>query len=1804
MSTGANAAVGQGFNLNRSDLRFIMRQIKISEQHAATRTPANPCGTLVGSGEFQVPATGNGRELPWGLRTVDGTCNNLFAGREKWGAADTEFPRHAPASFRAAEGGTTYASKSGTVQDSQPRRVSNLIVDQSANNPAAVEAAGTDPVVESGTLQIPNVAPDVGLSAPYNSVFTLFGQFFDHGLDLVTKGGGSVFMPLQADDPLFVPGSPTNFMVLTRATNRPGPDGLMGTEDDIQEAANTTTAFVDQNQTYTSHPSHQVFVRHFELNGDGDPVETGGLLEGPGGGMATWGTVKAQAAAMLGIQLSDADVLNVPLLATDPYGNFTRGPGGFPQIVTADGLVEGDPAANGNQGVSLPANTLRTGHAFLDDIAHNAVPSGTKTPDTDTVVNGPGPLADSTTYDDEMLNAHFVAGDGRVNENIGLTAIHHVFHSEHNRLVEDIKNVITTTEVAPNLADWVSPAGVWDGDRLFQAAKFVTEMEYQHLAFEEFARKVQPMVNAFGEGGTGYNAAVNPSIRAEFAHAVYRFGHSMLNETVARRSASGANTSMPLLQAFLNPPAFRGPTNALTADQAAGAIFRGSARQVGNEIDEFVTGALRNSLLGLPLDLASINMARAREQGVPTLNEARRRFYAESNNSAVAPYENWADFMFGLRRRESFVNFIAAYGRHPDITGTNAARRDVANAIVHGANGPDGQAATADDPTAPVPTDAVDFLNSTGTWATQSTGLEDIDLWMGGLAEKPMVFGGLLGPTFNYVFEKQMEDLQDGDRFYYLSRTAGLNLLTQLEGNSFAELIMRNTDVTALPADVFSRPDFVFEVANLGTTGPVPDDVLTEDWNEGTELTRMANGTLRYAGPAHVVFNGVDCGEAPVEAPMVLCSDPRANDRVWSSEGDDTIRGNGGNDWMQGGDGVDNLIGGLGDDILNDLAGDDTLKGGDGDDALSSGQGFGADLNQGGRGNDFIVGGNDMTETFAGPGDDYVMAGDGEDTVFGDDGDDWMEGGRGPFNLLQGDNGAPFQDDPNEPGHDVLMGYGGETDYDSEGGDDIMLLGNGIQRSEGMLGFDWATHKSDPFAGDSDMEIIGALPPSVETNKDRFDLVEALSGWTFDDTLRGDDRAAADLGTDHELNAAGIARIAGLQAVLGTGVTSFQGGNIILGGAGSDLIEGRGGDDVIDGDKWLNVQVEAPNVATADTADTILVDNLAALQADVFAGRIDPGSLRIVRTVETTPAGAGTDTALFSGAQTEYTITENADGTTTVAHTGGTGLDGTDTLRGIEAMQFAGDPVATAPGAVTGVTAVAGDTQATVSFTAPADNGGSPITEFRVQVLVGGVVQNTVTGIAPTATSTVVTGLTNGTPVTFQVIAVNAVGAGPASAPSAAVTPSANAAPTVTATSPLTGATGVAVGGNITATFSEAVAGISGATFTLRQGTDTTGALVASAVTSTATTATLNPTANLAAGTVYTARLLTGITDSAGAPLAPVTWSFTTAAGNVAPTVTARTPAINATGVAVGDNVTATFSEPVVGVTGARFTLRQGTTATGALVGRAVTYNAATQTATLNPNANLAANTVYTARLFAGITDTTGLALAGAPVTWSFTTAGAANAAPTVTARTPAVNATGVAVGNNITATFSEAVSGISGATFTLRQGTATTGALVAGAVSSTATTATLNPTANLAANTVYTARLLTGITDSAGAQLAPVTWSFTTAATAPATVPGRPAIGIAVQGAAAGGAINATANWPEATNTGGSPITGYRIRALRMSAAGAVLATTTSAVQPAAARTLLMTLPVAGNYRFTVQAINAIGNSQQSLRSNLVAGR
>ncbi|AEY66539.1 S-layer homology domain-containing protein [Clostridium sp. BNL1100] len=91
----------------------------------------------------------------------------------------------------------------------------------------------------------------------------------------------------------------------------------------------------------------------------------------------------------------------------------------------------------------------------------------------------------------------------------------------------------------------------------------------------------------------------------------------------------------------------------------------------------------------------------------------------------------------------------------------------------------------------------------------------------------------------------------------------------------------------------------------------------------------------------------------------------------------------------------------------------------------------------------------------------------------------------------------------------------------------------------------------------------------------------------------------------------------------------------------------------------------------------------------------------------------------------------------------------------------------TVPGVPQTVKAVAGNAQATVTFNAPASDGGSPITGYIVTSTPGSI---TATG---NTNSIIVTGLTNGTTYTFTVKAVNAAGEGNESAPSNQVTPSA-----------------------------------------------------------------------------------------------------------------------------------------------------------------------------------------------------------------------------------------------------------------------------------------------------------------------------------------------------------------------------------------------------------------------------------------------
>src|SRR6185295_9566052 len=454
------------------------------------------------------------------------------------------------------------------------------------------------------------------------------------------------------------------------------------------------------------------------------------------GSISTWAATRKQAAQMLGLLLQDKDVTNIPMLATDPYGEFIRGPvRGLPQYVLQDGsLLEGclpSQVAECGGPVPVPADVVYFDTPFLTDIAHNADPSPVNgvypAPDDDSATLNDFAAQPAGTYDDELLNDHFTCGDGRCNENIALTTIHQIFHHEHDRLVGDISNTLVANSAlnldfnATNCAigcatsDLTQPITFTVGERLFQAARFVTEMEYQHLVFEEFARKVQPAVRPFHL----YTPDLNPAIPAEFAAAVYRFGHSMLDDDVARTNEAGGDNSLPLLTAFLNPPEFfNDHGTVLTPEQGAGQIVMGSSDQVGNELDEFVTETLRNNLLGLPLDLPTLNLTRAREAGVPPLNEVRRQIHAQTNDAQLAPYTSWADFGQHLKHPESLINFVAAYGTHPtirdsgpdgipgngdDVT-TIAAKRAAAKLIVDPA-----------DPLDPaIPSDAADFMFSNG----------------------------------------------------------------------------------------------------------------------------------------------------------------------------------------------------------------------------------------------------------------------------------------------------------------------------------------------------------------------------------------------------------------------------------------------------------------------------------------------------------------------------------------------------------------------------------------------------------------------------------------------------------------------------------------------------------------------------------------------------------------------------------------------------------------------------------------------------------------------------------------------------------------------------------------------------------------------------------------------------------------------------------------------------------------------------------------------------------------------------------
>jgi hypothetical protein len=156
----------------------------------------------------------------------------------------------------------------------------------------------------------------------------------------------------------------------------------------------------------------------------------------------------------------------------------------------------------------------------------------------------------------------------------------------------------------------------------------------------------------------------------------------------------------------------------------------------------------------------------------------------------------------------------------------------------------------------------------------------------------------------------------------------------------------------------------------------------------------------------------------------------------------------------------------------------------------------------------------------------------------------------------------------------------------------------------------------------------------------------------------------------------------------------------------------------------------------------------------------------------TAPASGGTPTSyevtpyIGATAQTPKTVTGSPLPTSTTVSGLTAGTAYTFRVRGLNtngagAQSTASNAVtplnAAAPGAPTGITVEPATNRVRVRWTAPGSDGGSALTGYRITPYVGAAAQTPIT-VPATDTSTVITGLANGTTYTFRVGATNAVG--------------------------------------------------------------------------------------------------------------------------------------------------------------------------------------------------------------------------------------------------------------------------------------------------------------------------------------------------------------------------------------------------------------------------------------------------------------
>jgi Ca2+-binding RTX toxin-like protein len=473
--------------------------------------------------------------------------------------------------------------------------------------------------------------------------------------------------------------------------------------------------------------------------------------------------------------------------------------------------------------------------------------------------------------------------------------------------------------------------------------------------------------------------------------------------------------------------------------------------------------------------------------------------------------------------------------------------------------------------------------------------------------------------------------------------------------------------------------------------------------------------TLSYSGPS-ITGLGVT-----VNLSTGTASGGDATNDVFSNF--ENITGSRYADVLTGDNAGNRLDGQLGNDTLSGLGGDDTLIGGDGNDTLEGGSGF----NQyfGGAGDDTFIGGNAVT-AIDGNRADYsgvqglINGASGPITVAMGALSTVTGASVGLDTLVNIDTvvGTAFADTFSATTA-LSNQFGTFVEFEGGGGNDT-ITGNGNTRvsyrsaSEGVtvdlvLGTGKTTTGNVANVGVDTFTNVNAVRGSAYNDlligSGRTDVTEVFRGLAGNDTINGGggldriDYGNSLSGVTVTLGADGSGTVSndgfGTQDTF-TGIEQIRGSqhadvltgnafnNFFQGDAGADQINGASGFDTVDyaGSRAAGVVVTLgvngvigsgtgqDGYGTTDTLTGIEAINGSNF-ADILTGDAGTNILRGQGGNDTLIGGLGTaDRAAYSRARSEYTVTDNNDGTITIAHTSGTQADGVDTVSGVELFQF------------------------------------------------------------------------------------------------------------------------------------------------------------------------------------------------------------------------------------------------------------------------------------------------------------------------------------------------------------------------------------------------------------------------------------------------------------------------------------------------------------------------------------------------------